>query len=128
MFCTYHQRTALGAEGERELQQLTREMERMGRITDARAKEAAVGKFRARVEQGDFALLFSRSMQDSLDQAAENAELRTELGAVRLAMARALQEIDDPTQMSMAISRLANASARTMRANTARRREERQRG
>jgi len=39
-------------------------------------------------------------------------------------MARAIQEIEDPRELSLAISRLANAAARTIRANTARRRAE----
>jgi hypothetical protein len=128
LFCGYHQSTAVGEAGAKELRMLNREMERLGRITDKEAKKAAVGRFRKRVESGDFAILFSGKMKLAIDQAAEDAELSTELGSVRIALALALQQIDDPTQMSMAISRLANASARTMRANTARKKEERQRG
>jgi hypothetical protein len=127
LFCGYHQQTAVGEAGARELRQLTREMERMGRITDKEAKAHAVRKFRRRVESGDFAILFSGKMQETIERAAEDAELGMELGSVRVALALAIQQIDDPERLSMAISRLANASARTVRANTARKREERTR-
>ncbi len=98
---------------------MTREMERMGRITDKEAQAHAVRKFRSRVEHGDFAILFSGKMQETLERAAEDAQLGLELGALRVAMVRAMQEIDDPVAMSTAISRIANASARTARANAA---------
>jgi hypothetical protein len=100
--------------------------ERLGRIRDQEKKQAAVGRFRKRVERGDFAILFSGKMQQAIEQAAEDAELAMELGSVRVAMALAIQEIDDPKDMSLAISRLANASARTVRASMARKREQRQ--
>ena len=65
-------------------------------------------------------------MQASFDQAAEDAALGAELGATRLAMAQAFAEIDNPTVLKLAMSRLANASARTVRANMARKREGRE--
>jgi hypothetical protein len=123
LFCGYHQRTAVGEAGARELRQLTREMERLGRITDGEAKKREVGKFRKRAESGDFAILFSGKMQETLDRAAEDAQLGLELGALRVALVRALQEIEDPAEMSTMVSRIANASARTVRANVAVRRE-----
>lgn len=76
------------------------------------------------MERGDFAILFSGKMQQAIEQAAEDAELAMELGSVRVAMVRAIQEIDDPVEMSLAISRIANASARTARANAAVRQKE----
>ena len=76
-------------------------------------------KFRSRVESGDFAILFSGKMQETLDRAAEDAQLGLELGALRVAMVRALQEIEDPGELSTMVSRIANASARTVRANMA---------
>jgi hypothetical protein len=123
LFCNYHQNTAVGEAGARELRLLTREMERLGRITDKEAKGHAVRKFHSRVESGDFAILFSGKMQATLDQAAEDAQLGLELGALRVALVRALQEIEDPGELSTMVSRLANASARTARANAAVRRE-----
>ncbi|MEZ4531729.1 MAG: hypothetical protein R2855_11995 [Thermomicrobiales bacterium] len=115
LFCGYHHSTAVGEAGSKELRMLTREMERMGRITDKQKKKAAVGRFRRkRVESGDFTVLFSGKMQQTIERAAADAELGMELGALRVAMALAIQEIDDPERMSMAISRLANASARTI--------------
>jgi hypothetical protein len=98
-------------------------MERMGRITDKEAKGHAVRKFRSRVESGEYAILFSGKLQATLAQAAEDAQLGLELGAVRVALVRALQEIEDPGELSTMVSRLANASARTARANAAVRRE-----
>ncbi len=127
IFCGHHQQTAVGEAGARELRQLTREMERLGRITDKEAKGHAVRKFRSRVESGDFAILFSGKMQETLDRAAEDAQLGLELGALRVAMVRALQEIEDPGELSTMVSRIANASARTVRANMAVRRD-RERG
>src|SRR5690606_20948993 len=112
--------TALGEAGARELRQLTREMERLARISDAEAKGHAVRKFRARVAQGDFAILFSGRMQAALDQAAEDAALGAELGAIRLAMAQAFLEIEDSNELSLAISRLARESARVARVDVAR--------
>ena len=102
---------------------LTREMERMGRITDKEAKGHAVRKFRSRVESGDFAILFSGKMQETLERAAEDAQLGLELGALRVTLVRALQEIEDPGELSTMVSRLANASARTARASAAMRKE-----
>ncbi len=123
LFCTQHHGTAVGEAGARELRQLTREMERLGRITEKEAKAHAVRKFRSRVESGDFAILFSGKMQATLARAAEDAQLGLELGALRVALVRALQEIEDPGELSTMVSRLANASARTARANAAVRKE-----
>jgi len=123
LFCSYHQRTAVGDAGARELRQLTREMERLGRITDEESKRREVGKFRKRAESGDFAILFSGQMRETLDRAAMDAELNMELGALRVALVRALQEIEDPAEMSTMIARIANASARAARANAAVRKE-----
>ncbi|MEZ4507183.1 MAG: hypothetical protein R2848_15360 [Thermomicrobiales bacterium] len=47
LFCGYHHSTAVGEAGSKELRMLTREMERMGRITDKQKKKAAVGRFPA---------------------------------------------------------------------------------
>ena len=102
---------------------LNREMERLGRITDKDAKGHAMRKFRSRVEGGDFAILFSGKMQETLERAAEDAQLGLELGALRVALVRALQEIEDPGEMSTMVSRIANASARTARANAVVRKE-----
>jgi hypothetical protein len=124
LFCLHHHNTAVGEAGARELRQLTREMERLSRITDKDARAHAVRKFRSRVERGDFAILFSGKMQETLERAAADAQLGLELGALRVAMVRAIQEIDDPVEMSLAISRIANASARTARANAAVRQKE----
>lgn len=123
LFCSYHQSTAVGEAGARELRQLTREMERLGRITDGDAKKHAVRKFRSRAESGDFAILFSGKMQMTLERAAEDAQLGMELGALRVALVRAIQEIDDPGELSTMVSRIANASARAARANLAMRKE-----
>ena len=125
LFCAYHHETALGEAGARELRQLNREMERLGRITDKEAKGHAVRKFRSRVESGDFAILFSGKMQETLERAAEDAQLGLELGALRVTLVRALQEIEDPGELSTMVARLANASARTARASVAMRRERR---
>ena len=46
-----------------------------------------------------------------LERVAEDTQLGLELGALQVAMVQAIQEIDDPVAMSMAISRIANASA-----------------
>ncbi len=123
LFCMYHHDTAVGEAGARELRMLTREMERLGRITDKEKQGHAVRKFRSRVESGDFAILFSGKMQETLDKAAEDAQLGLELGAVRVALVRALQEIEDPGELSTMVARLANASARTVRANAVVRKE-----
>ena len=123
LFCGHHQQTAVGEAGARELRQLTREMERLGRIREKEAMGHAVRKFRSRVESGEFAILFAGKMQETLDRAAEDAQLGLELGALRVALVRALQEIDDPAELSMAISRLTNAAARTSRVEMARRKE-----
>ncbi len=123
VFCTQHHETAVGEAGARELRQLNREMERLGRITDKEAKAHAVRKFRSRVESGDFAILFSGQMQQTLERAAEDAQLGLELGAIRVSLVRALQEIEDPEAMSMTVARLANASARTARASVVMRKE-----
>ncbi len=123
LFCSYHHTSAVGEAGARELRALNREMERLGRIRDKEQKRAAVGRFRKRVESGDFAILFAGEMRETIERAAEDAELAMELGTVRVALALAIQEIDDPERMSMAVSRLANASARTVRASVARKRE-----
>ena len=83
LFCAHHHDTAIGEAGARELRQLTREMERLGRITDKEAKGHAVRRFRSRVESGDFAILFSGKMQETMERAGEDAQLGLELGALR---------------------------------------------
>ena len=128
LFCGQHHETALGEAGARELRQLNREMERLGRITDKEAKGHAVRKFRSRVESGDFAILFSGQMQETLERAAADAQLGLELGALRVALVRAMQEIEDPGELATMVARLANASARTARANAVVRKDAGSRG
>ena len=77
------------------------------------AKQHAVGKLQSRMEKGEFAVLFSVRMQETMERAAEDARLGTELGFLRVTMLRALREIEDPGEMAAAISRVAGASART---------------
>lgn len=56
-------------------------------------------------------------MQASVEQAAENAALSMEPGAVRIVMARAFQEIEDPGELSARVAELAQAAARLTEAN-----------
>ena len=117
LFCGFHQRSALGEAGARELRALNREMERLARIADREDRKLAAAKFRGRVERGDFALLFSRGMRETLAAAGQDLELELELGAIRLSLARVIEEMEDPREMSLAVARLSNAAVRATAAN-----------
>lgn len=112
LFCLDHEQTAVGEAGARELRQLQRELERMARITGTEAKAHAVRKFQRRVEQGDFAVLFSGAMEELMERAEADARLGQELDVLREAMLRAFREIEDPRKMAVLVSRLGRASVR----------------
>jgi hypothetical protein len=117
VFCLEHRQTAVGEAGARELRQLQRELERMATISGTEAKAHAIRKFRSRVEKGAFAVLFSRAMDELIEQTADDTRLVMELDVLRGAMLVAYRQIEDPEKMAMMVSRIARASTRLVRAD-----------
>jgi hypothetical protein len=81
---------------------------------EARAARA-VDFFHASLAAGDEKAIFQEPLSELLQASGEPLDLRQELGAIRVAMRRVLNEIEDPDKMALAVSRLANAAATTVK-------------
>ena len=112
--CEEHARTAVGRRARRELKDLLRQIEQMAGIRDPAERERAEGRFQARMESGAYATLFSTRLAEAQEEMKKNAELRTELGAGRAALMRALLEVEDPVVMAQMIVRLSEESRKVV--------------
>ena len=108
--CEDHARTAIGRRAKRELKELLRQLEVLAAISDPEERRRAEGRFQARVESGAFATLFSQQLKEAQEEMREHAELRIELGAGRIALMRAMLEVDDPVEMANVIARLSEVN------------------
>jgi hypothetical protein len=117
LFCGWHQPQALGEAASKEAAWIMKELGKIASIVDEKEKRRAAGRFRARLEKGEFSSLFAGRTRELMAEAGKSLELYEEVGALRLAMSRALQEIDDPERMALVVSRLANAVSRAAKAH-----------
>lgn len=71
--------------------------------------------FRERLAAGDYNALLGPGLQGTLRGAAADSGLEAEIGALRLALARLLQEEDDPSRLASGIARVAGVSVQAAR-------------
>ena len=75
--------------------------------------------FRTRLESGDYRELLGKRLGEVMAQAAAEAGVMEELGALRIVMARLLTEEDDPVVLAPLIARIASVSIQAARAQRA---------
>ena len=75
--------------------------------------------FRARLESGDYRELLGARLGEVMAQAAAEAGVTEELGALRIVMARLLTEEEDPVVLAPLIARIASVSIQAARAQRA---------
>jgi hypothetical protein len=80
---------------------------------------AAAAAFRARLEAGDYRALLGRRLGEVMAEAAGEAGVGDELGALRVVMARLLTEEDDLVVLAPLVARIASVSIQAARAQRA---------
>jgi hypothetical protein len=83
--------------------------------SSAGRRRAAKAAFRARVESGDYRELFGGRRGEVMAQAAEGAGVADELGALRIVMARLMEEEDDLVVLAGLVARVASVSIQAAR-------------
>jgi hypothetical protein len=78
-------------------------------------RRAAKAAFRARLESGDYRELFGGRLGEVMAQAAEEAGVVTELGTLRIVMARLMEEEDDLEVLAGLVARVASVSIQAAR-------------
>ena len=82
-------------------------------------RRVAGERFRKRLARGDYRALVDGRLGEVMGQAAREAGVEEEVGALRVTLARLMDELagaDDPLPVSLAIARVANAAVRAQRA------------
>ena len=82
-------------------------------------RRRAAAEFRDRIARGDFRGLFDPCLGRIIEQAAQERNLGQEIGALRVALARLLQEEDDPAKLALGVARLVSAAAQAARTQRA---------
>lgn len=83
--------------------------------SSAGRRRAAKAAFRARLESGDYRELFGDGLGEVMAQAAEQADVSDELGALRIVMARLMEEEDDLVVLAGLVARVASVSIQAAR-------------
>jgi hypothetical protein len=78
-------------------------------------RRAAKAAFRERLESGDYRELFGGRLGEVMAQAAEEADVTAELGALRIVMARLMEEEDDLEVLAGLVARVASVSIQAAR-------------
>lgn len=86
---------------------------------EAERRRAAAAAFRERMESGAYRDLFGDRLGPLMEQAASEAGVGDELGALRFVLARLLAEEDDPVTLAKAVARVASVSIQAARAQRA---------
>jgi hypothetical protein len=74
--------------------------------------------FRDRLAGGDYDALLGRGLRRTLRAAAADGGLEAEIGALRLALAKLLQEEHDPSRLAAGVSRVAGVAVQAARLRT----------
>jgi hypothetical protein len=88
-------------------------------LTESGRRRAAATAFRARLEAGDYRELFGGRLGELMARAAEEAGVTPELGALRIVMARLMEEEDDLIELAPLIARIASVSIQAARVQRA---------
>ena len=83
--------------------------------TESGRRRAAKAAFRERLEAGDYRELFGGRLGEVMAQAAEEAGVADELGALRIVMARLMEEEDDLVVLAGLVARVASVSIQAAR-------------
>jgi hypothetical protein len=75
----------------------------------------ALAGFRARLATGDYDALLGAGLRGALQGAAADEGLEAEIGALRLALARLLQEEADPSRLATGVARVAGVAVQAAR-------------
>ena len=96
--------------------------QRSSRLLDSTTPRLAAGRrraakaaFRERLESGDYRELFGGRLGEVMAQAAEEAGVTDELGALRVVMARLMEEEDDLVVLAGLVARVASVSIQAAR-------------
>jgi hypothetical protein len=81
--------------------------------------DSPAATFRARLESGDYRELLGERLGEVMAQAAAEAGVADELGALRIVMARLLTEEDDLVVLARLIARIASVSIQAARVQRA---------
>lgn len=71
--------------------------------------------FRALLASGDYDVLLGPGLRGVLGGAAADEGLEAEIGALRLALARLLQEEEDPSRLATGVARVAGVAVQAAR-------------
>ncbi|MBA2597062.1 MAG: hypothetical protein M3Q50_09490 [Chloroflexota bacterium] len=74
--------------------------------------------FRARLAAGNYDAVLGRGLRNSLRDAATDTGLETEIGALRLTLARLLQEETNPSRLAAGVARVAGVAVQAARLRT----------
>lgn len=80
---------------------------------ELRAKQREL--FRERLQRGDYDGLYERSLRSIMEKGAAVHGIGEELGAVRYALARLVNEEEDPNRLAAGVARLATATVQLLR-------------
>lgn len=72
-------------------------------------------EFQRRLESGDYKQLFGKATADMIALAAQENGVDTELGALRVVLARVMVEIDDPAEQARVVASVTSAIGRLLR-------------
>jgi hypothetical protein len=86
-------------------------------LADSRQPEN-LRAFRDRLAGGDYDALLGRGLRRTLRAAAADGGLEAEIGALRLALAKLLQEEHDPSRLAAGVSRVAGVAVQAARLRT----------
>src|SRR5918998_441108 len=84
-----------------------------------RLLDSPAAAFRTRLESGDYRALLGRRLGEVMAEAAGEAGVGDELGALRIVMARLLTEEDDLVVQAQLVARIASVSIQAARAQRA---------
>jgi hypothetical protein len=71
--------------------------------------------FRERLAAGDYDAVLGPGLREALRGAAADASLEAEIGALRLVLARLIQEEGDPARLASGVARVAGVSVQAAR-------------
>jgi hypothetical protein len=84
-------------------------------VDDVGPSRSALAAFRERLAAGDYDAVLGPGLRGALRGAAADASLEAEIGALRLVLARLLQEEGDPSRLASGVARVAGVSVQAAR-------------
>ena len=85
------------------------------RWDDAAPQEDQRARFQERVIRGDYQSLYDAPMRLLIEQGSAIQGIEEELGAVRFALAKLMNEEEDPNKLATGVARLASATVQLLK-------------